>query len=351
MNERTADATVKFIIETNCQDRDVRVTFYGGESLLELKLIKSMVSKLYEVLGERVEFAVSTNGFLLKEDVVDWICSYKRFNVYVSIDSYKELHDRNRITIRGSKTFNQIITNLERFDKKYHERYLLSVFFLVTLSSWEDLPMASQRWSDTGVLRHRPPMHLSFVLPRNVADVKVMSKSMEERKTVLDLALSQYEAGQVNLLTSQFKYWTDVINHDSQAVQTNDDIIVTTCVEDFYRTFISSEGDIYICERFAKKFIIGTVFEGLYVDAPNEIEDSFIKFRNRQCNDCEVVNQCSKCMTILNYEDDIEMIEALCDLERKNIKLIAEYAWKRRMIDRKRCLIYNRAELSNPKCC
>lgn len=336
MSDATTNATIDFIVATNYHDRDVRVTFYGGEALLAFPLIKSMVARLYKILGNRVEFAISTNGLLLKKDVVEWICSYPKFKVYVSIDSYEELHDRNRLTVGGSKTFNRIIANLEQFKRLHYEKYMQSVFFLITLTSWGELPEASRRWNDTPVLNHRPPMHLSFVMPRNVADVRNKLGSIEKRREVLDTALSQYEAGYENLLTSKFKEWTEIVNQDSQVVNHSDTIIVTTCVEDFYRTFISSEGDVYICERFAKHFKIGSVYGGIRTDAPEEIEKVFIKFRNNRCKNCEVANICSKCMTLLNYENDSEMLDALCELERENIKLIAEYAWKRRNIDRKR---------------
>lgn len=336
MDVSTADATVDFILATNCPDRDVRVTFYGGEALLALQIVKHITSRLYDALKERVEFAVSTNGLLLTDGIVDWICSYPRFKAYVSLDSYAELHDRNRLTAGGSKTFSRIIANLERFDVRHHERYINSVFYLVTLTSWKELPEASRRWGDTEVLRHSPPMHLSFVIPRNPADVNEMIASMEERRRVLDTALAQYEAGMGNLLTSKFKEWTDIVNSDSQSAETEGTITVTTCVEDFYRTFISSEGDIYICERFAGHFTIGTVYDGIRSDALEEIEKSFIDLRNKQCAKCEVAGICSKCMTLLNHADDHEMLDALCGLERRSIRLIEEYAWKRRQVDRRR---------------
>ncbi len=336
MDVSTADATVDFILATNCPDRDVRVTFYGGEALLALQIVKHITSRLYDALKERVEFAVSTNGLLLTDGIVDWICYYPRFKAYVSLDSYAELHDRNRLTAGGSKTFSRIMANLERFDARHHERYIDSVFYLVTLTSWKELPEASRRWGDTEVLRHRPPMHLSFVISRNPADVNEMIASMDERRRVLDTALAQYEAGMDNLLTSKFKEWTDIVNRDSQSVETEGTITVTTCVEDFYRTFISSEGDIYICERFAGHFTIGTVYDGIRPGALEEIEKSFIDLRNKQCAKCEVAGICSKCMTLLNHADDHEMLDALCVLERRSIRLIGEYAWKRRQYDRRR---------------
>ena len=339
MNETTAKATIDFIIATNCPDRDVRITFYGGEALLAFPLVKSMVESLYGLLKERVEFAISTNGLLLNREIINWICSYPKFKVYVSIDSYEELHDRNRITVVGLKTFNRIIRNLECFSKLYHEEYIQRVFFLVTLTSWDELPEASRQWQDSEVLKHRVPIHLSFVMPRNVDDVLHAIDDVFSRRKILDVALEQYELGLDNLLTSKFKEWTNIVNRDSQTLEEETVITVITCVEDFYRTFISAEGDIYICERFSKHFKIGTVFDGIIPYAAEEIEKQFIGFRNKRCKKCEIANVCSKCMTILNYESDIEMLDAVCDLEIQNIKLLKEYAWKRRQSDRKRSLL------------
>lgn len=338
MTEVTIEDTINFILKTNCQDRDVRVTFYGGEALLQLKVIKEFVTRLYRAFGNRIIFGISTNGYLLTHELIDWICEFPKFNIYVSLDAYEELHNRNRITVHGENTFNKIVSNLEYFSEKYSHRYKESVFFLVTLTSWTELPEVSRRWSDISILNTRPPIHLSFVMPRGINDVERMIDTIDERKKVLDQALIQYQIGEVNLLTSKFKEWTDLVSQNSQMTIKDKTILVNTCVEDFYRTFISSEGDIYICERFSKGFKIGKVSDGeLSMAEPERIEEEFIRMRNQRCGKCDIAKICSMCPTVLSHSP--RMLDAICHLERKMMQLFQEYAWKRRQVDRKKQLM------------
>lgn len=337
MDEATASATVDFILSTNCPEREVRVTFYGGEALLALGVIRHITSRLIKELGQRVRFGISTNGLLLKPDVIDWTCGFRNFDVYVSVDSFRELHDKRRVTVGGAATYDKIMDNLSYFSKHYPERYVESVFFLVTLESWSLLPEASRRWDDNALLRHRPPVHLSFVMPRGINDIRERLERIDERRDVLDLAIQQYSAGDENLLTAKFREWTDMILRNSQSNVDNGNITVTTCVEDFYRTFISTEGDIYICERFKRDFLIGSVTtREIDPDEIERLEARFIDSRNERCGSCEVAPMCTMCMTALNHTS--EMMDELCRLERRMIALLKEYAWKRRMVDRRKQL-------------
>ena len=70
--------------------------------------------------------------------------------------------------------------------------------------------------------------------------------------------------------------WTDNIHRGMQYVQEGNDISVVTCLEDMYRTFISAEGDIYICERFCSEYKIGSVDSGGIDEAQlQNLENSF----------------------------------------------------------------------------
>lgn len=72
------------------------ISFYGGESLIEYKLIKQVVEY---VRGKNVNinFAMNTNLTLLTEDILDFLIKYQ-FAITISLDGPKEVHDLYRIT-------------------------------------------------------------------------------------------------------------------------------------------------------------------------------------------------------------------------------------------------------------
>lgn len=340
MSMKTMHQTVQFILQNRCTERLTIVTFYGGEALLELNRIKWMITALRNRLGKNVGFSISSNGYALLPSTVDWLCSIDDCEIYITIDGYKDLHDANRRTISQKPTYEKIISNLKYFKKNYPSDYKQRVHFLVTLERWLYLPDVSEFWKTNKFFDGIFPKHLSFVLPKNLDEMKNPKSSLEERKNVLEIALERYKLGEKSLLTQQFIEWTDSIYRGMQNINNGNNISILTCLDDMYRTFISTEGNIYICERFCSEYTIGKVSEQTIDESKlNNIEKLFIERRNRICAYCSEAPLCSFCMTSLNYSDD--ELFALCKIERSMVNLIREYAWKRRMHDREQQLLFN----------
>ncbi len=336
MNSTTAERVVEFINANYYPGRPVRVTFYGGESLLAFGVMKSMAEKLTAVHGDNITFGISTNGYLLTADVVDWICDQSHCDVFVSLDGDRETHNRNRITRTGIATYDRILGNLRNFHKRYPQDYLKRVEFLVTLSEYTDLVRVSDYWKGDDFLRLKQPSHVSFLLPRDKEEMELSDKKYASFKTLLATAFQRYCAGEESLLVNKFTEWTGQI--DASAT---DEITVTTCVEKLYRTFITVSGDLYLCERFNRDFQIGSIYDTLMFDPTKaeELESHFISRRNKRCSNCHVAEWCSMCMTSLNYSD--EEMDILCSKERKIIELIKDFSWKRRRFNREKELRLN----------
>lgn len=329
MSQETMQQTVDFILANRCSDRLTIVTFYGGESLLALGQMKWMVTTLREHLGDKVGFSISTNGWLLSRETVDWICAVSDMHVYVTVDGYRELHDRNRVTAASEKTFDTILGNLKYFKERYPAEYEQRVNFLVTLGHWGQLPEVSARWSENEVIGDKIPKHLSFILPKNVDEMRHPATTIDQKRAVLDEAFAQYCAGKSNLLTKMFVEWTDNVTRNSRSILSGDEMTVVTCVEDLYRIFVSAEGHLYVCERFCSEHRVGHVADGvLPLDAIYGLEQRFIHWKSAHCGECHAREICSFCMTHLNYTEAER--EALCATERQTALLIKEYAWRRR---------------------
>ncbi len=69
MTPETADATVRYIIETHAND-PVKITWFGGEPLLRPDIIDRILEGLREA-GVRYECGVISNGSLITEDIVE----------------------------------------------------------------------------------------------------------------------------------------------------------------------------------------------------------------------------------------------------------------------------------------
>lgn len=338
MSVQTMQDLIDYILDNRDPSRLTIVTFYGGETLLALENIKWMISVLRNKLGSDIGFSISSNGYLLTRLTVDWLCSVADCDLYITIDGYEKLHDLNRRTISNKPTYRRILSNLEYFKMSYPEEYQKRVNFLVTLSKWEQLPDVSDRWNADVFFKDKIPKHLSFILPKSKEEMEYPISSITARKSVLENAFERYKQGEKSLLTQLFIEWTDVIYRGMQNIQEGKEIKTITCLEDMYRTFVSAEGDIYICERFCSEHSIGNLSTGgIDFNKLKKLEDNFISRRNRLCNNCPDAQLCSLCMTSLNYNDDELLM--LCKTERQMIQLLKDFAWRRRNFDREKQLI------------
>ena len=88
MSEETARASVDFMFEQSGDLPVAHLTFFGGETLLNFKVLKKTAAYARErakELGKDVDFSLTTNGTLLRDEVIDWLAE-NRIGVTVSID-------------------------------------------------------------------------------------------------------------------------------------------------------------------------------------------------------------------------------------------------------------------------
>ena len=116
----TAKRAVDFLID-NCGNRkNVNIIFFGGEPLLNLKLIKAIVDYAKEVEQKRdIHFGMSitTNATLLNKEVQEYL-EDNNISIKISIDGPKEVNDNMRVFSDGRGSFDSIMKNTEGLRKK-----------------------------------------------------------------------------------------------------------------------------------------------------------------------------------------------------------------------------------------
>lgn len=89
--------------------------FYGGEPLLNFKVIRRIVEEAEAQAartGTETDYHITTNGTLLTPEIADFMAEH-RFTVYYSIDSDAETHDELRKYINGKGSFADVERNLK----------------------------------------------------------------------------------------------------------------------------------------------------------------------------------------------------------------------------------------------
>lgn len=119
MSVETAKAGVDFLLAHSTKCSSIHIGFYGGEPLLEMMLIKQIVSYANSVCKDKkIHFALTTNGTLLSDEIVDYLVE-NHFTITVSLDGPKEYHDLNRKFANGRGSYDVIIANLQRLKQRY----------------------------------------------------------------------------------------------------------------------------------------------------------------------------------------------------------------------------------------
>ena len=100
------------------------VSFYGGEPLLNINLIKSVV-ELFEHLEckRRFVFSMTTNGILLKKHIKYLI--NKDFHLIISLDGNRKSNSY-RIDKYGNESFENVY-NVAKFIYKEYPNFLIKM--------------------------------------------------------------------------------------------------------------------------------------------------------------------------------------------------------------------------------
>jgi len=124
MNEATARQSVDFMFTEAGDSPRVNLTFFGGETLMNFKVLQSALSYARErgrTLGKEVDASLTTNATLLRDEVIDWIVS-NDVGVTVSIDGGREQQDRFRTFSNGMGSYDIIRPNIEKLLARHRRR-------------------------------------------------------------------------------------------------------------------------------------------------------------------------------------------------------------------------------------
>jgi uncharacterized Fe-S cluster-containing radical SAM superfamily protein len=109
-----AKRAIDFLLEDSAQWDTVNVTLFGGEPLLEWELVRRIMTWSQDraaAVGKRIEWALTTNGTLLTQEIVQFGRAH-RVNYLLSIDGAETAHDAHRRFADGRPSFAEVAERL-----------------------------------------------------------------------------------------------------------------------------------------------------------------------------------------------------------------------------------------------
>ncbi len=124
MTEETARQSVDFMFAEAGEQKTVHLTFFGGETLLNYKVLRSALAYARSraaALGKEVDVSLTTNATLLRDEIIDWIVD-NDVGVTVSIDGDREQQNRHRVFHNGKGSYDVIRPHIESLLTKHRRR-------------------------------------------------------------------------------------------------------------------------------------------------------------------------------------------------------------------------------------
>lgn len=318
MPQEVADEAVSFLIR-NSNKQECGLTFFGGEPLLNFDLISRTVQyakKKSAEQGKRFRFSITTNGTLLTDKIIAFL-KKESFEVLISIDGPKNVHDAWRVFPNGKGSFDAVQKGTLKLieDPGFHfsARATLThnCISLRKLSDFFDEERFSRAMACPVSPKRAGGERDDYCLsPRD------FKKLLDEYERLAFSIIHKYQKGKPVVL-NPFKEYMKLLQGRVRRR--------FSCGVGRGMLTISAQGDIYPCQRFVgvENFVIGNLDHG--IDS-QRVFDIFCNFEatRRSCNSCWATFLCAKgCMNDWANTDGsfVEHRDEGCELIKKIIEL------------------------------
>ena len=311
--ELAFDAVKDFYDRTNQEEG--YIVFYGGEPLLAFESIRKIVIYANQISNNRLKFSLTTNGLSLSSNKFNFLIE-NNFLLTISIDGDKETHDKQRVTITGKGSFDQIINNLKKF-RSYDEQYFKSnVLINCVISDVNDLKKINQFFIDNDFVEDS--LRFSPVLQNNIAidDHILNTISLESvKKSLTSGILATSQPVENHFLDSILKKIA-FRKLDSEARSGK-----KLCVPFANRTYVRTDGSIQFCERIESYGKSNSSNSNLPVKS-DAIYNEFKSFKQEACSKCFAYNFCEMCPAsfIKNSQFDSGFADTKCSQYRRTVE-------------------------------
>jgi uncharacterized protein len=295
MNWETAKQGVDFFVRRSGNRRELQVTFFGGEPLLNFPIIKKVVDYCKEIEqdGKHVFcFELITNGTLLTHEVTDYIAD-NQFLLFISLDGWQEMHNYNRPSLDGRDLHDTILQNALYANNVYENRKLSKIKIRANLTNrFSDLRKVAAYLESFGFTY----IGIGAIEPLPHDDSCGMSFSEEQMDEMSDTMTEMMIEAMDSLKNNRpiGAYIQRAINKTaiSEGLRSLPGVICGVCRN---TAIVDNQGDVFPCHRYAgmEAFRVGNVFSGMEKD---KVIGYYKKIASRaivDCQDCWIRDFCA----------------------------------------------------------
>ncbi len=173
----------KFYTRTN--GTEAYLVFYGGEPLLNFKLIKNLVSYADDLSKNKFKYSFTTNAVSLSSDKFDFLVEHN-FKITISIDGPKNVHDSRRLSKNGKGTFDIVLKNLNKLREFNFEYFYKNVDFNCTISNTDEIDEINNFFISNDLFK-KEKVRFSPIIQKSIQLDKEISSSISEDEFISSL--------------------------------------------------------------------------------------------------------------------------------------------------------------------
>lgn len=266
MSFDVARAAVDYLVQKSAGRKDLQITFFGGEPLLNRPVLEKVVEyceAISKTTDKRFTFELITNGTLLTRAVTDYLVQH-RFLLMISLDGYREMNAYNRPSVSGHDYFDEILVNAKYAHAAYAKSGLGNpVKVRANLThSYHDLIstvrfLESQGFTTIGIgtIENLPwSFGLDACTEADHDEVAAQTQSLIDlavHKVQQQLPLSPYEA--------------KLLRQSMEAINRSGAVRGLQCGVGRNTNIVDTDGKIYPCHRYGNmsSYVLGDIYSGL----------------------------------------------------------------------------------------
>lgn len=293
----------------------VSIGFYGGEPLLNIKLIEETIAYIEGLQIGNLQFSynMTTNAMLL-DRYMDFLVE-KKFNLLISLDG-GEYQDSYRINKQGKTSFAKVVSNVEKLKQRYPDYFEKNVNFNSVLHDRNSVEECYRFIHDTfGKVPRTAELNINGIVPERLKEFASMFKSEMEsaQEAIKDQeikeALLLKDAGSIGYhvmlrkyIGNRFSTYCDMFDTGWSTKY----IPTGTCRPFERKLYLTVHGKILPCEKMGHEHTIAKLEDGkLNIDCSfvSKYYSTLYKKVIQNCALCNLKKVCGQCMFLLKEKD------------------------------------------------
>lgn len=328
---------IDFLFEHSMDTNSVDIGFYGGEPLLKFDMIKKLVHYAYEQgEGKEITFNMTTNGTIITDEIINFLLDHK-FNILISLDGPKPVHDKNRVfAMDGKGTFDTIISNIIYIRKNYPELYSRIAFstvidpetdnscsntFFLQFKEIEGIPVMAGMISDE-YKSEKMTIPDSFFIQDEKDTFQMLLYKLGR---LTEKSVSQITRDKFNQLNTSMFFQRQRVRGLPKKIHHSG-----PCIPGAKKLFMNIHGTFYPCEKVSEgslNTMIGNIESGFDIVRATSILNVGAITEN-ECKSCWNILLCSQCIISADDTNGVskaKKIKSCVKSKRISDKLLKDY--------------------------